>query len=55
LIIDGTNLTGRGNPIHVAENNVVYLRNGVLDKLQDIDEKLMQGYSVDDMEFSKDG
>lgn len=55
MIIDDTNLTGVGNPIHVAENNVIYLRNGVLDKLQDIDEKLMQGYSIDDMEFSKDG
>lgn len=52
MIIDGTNLTGRSDPIHVAENNVIYLRHGAFDKLQTVDETLMQKYSINEMKFS---
>jgi len=52
MIIDGTNLTGRSDPIHIVENNVIYLRHGAPDKLQTVDETLMQKYSIHDIEFS---
>ena len=52
MIINGTNLTGRSDPIHVAENNVIYLRHGASDKLQTVDETMIQKYSINEMEIS---
>lgn len=55
MIIDGTNLTGRSDPIHVVENNVIYLRHRVLDKVEDVDKKLMQEYSIHKIQCSGNG
>jgi hypothetical protein len=40
-------LSARGNPRHVAENNIVYLRHGALDKLQPAHPALMRQYRVE--------
>ncbi|EKD23707.1 MAG: glycosyl transferase family 2 [uncultured bacterium] len=42
--VDGNGLSSGGKPIHVAENNVVYLRHSVSDKLQEVDQNLMAPY-----------
>jgi glycosyltransferase involved in cell wall biosynthesis len=44
---DGHGLTARGNPRHTAENNIVYMRHGVLDKIEPVDDVLMKQYQVD--------
>lgn len=46
FVHDGTGLSARGNPRHVAENNIVYLRHGALDKLQPVAPALMRQYQV---------
>jgi hypothetical protein len=47
FIHDGTGLSARGNPRHPAENNIVYLRHGALDKIQPADPALMREYRVE--------
>ena len=47
FIHDGTGLSARGNPRHPAENNIVYLRHGALDKLQPAHPALMRQYRVE--------
>jgi hypothetical protein len=47
FIHDGTGLSARGNPRHPAENNIVYLRHGALDKIQPVDPALMRQYRIE--------
>lgn len=43
----GTSLSGSKNPIHIAENNLVYLRNNIKDKILKVDASLESQYFVD--------
>lgn len=45
--VDGTGLSSGGKPAHVAENNVVYIRHDVVDKLREVDQKFMKPYKPD--------
>ena len=45
--VDGNGLSSGGKPIHVAENNVVYIRHGVTDKLQKVERESMESYRPD--------
>jgi len=49
-LTDQTGLSGTGHKIHYVENDVVYLRHGVLDKVQMVDKELLKEYSVEDVE-----
>ena len=44
---DGRGLSAQVNPRHAAENNIVYLRHGALDKLQPARPALMRQYRVE--------
>ena len=44
--VDGTGLSSGGKPIHVAENNIVYTRYGIDDKLEEVDPELMKPYKA---------
>ena len=48
-LTDQTGLSGTGHKIHYVENDVVYLRHGVLDKVQMVDKHLMKEYSIEDV------
>lgn len=45
--VDGNGLSSGGKPIHVAENNVVYIRHSVSDKLEEVDRMFMDPYKPD--------
>jgi len=44
--VDGNGLSSGGKPIHVAENNIVYRRHNVLDKIVSVDAKLEEKYQI---------
>ncbi len=45
--VDGSGLSSGGKPIHVAENNIVYTRYGINDKIEQVDPGLMSTYKAD--------
>jgi glycosyltransferase involved in cell wall biosynthesis len=45
--VDGNGLSSGGKPVHVAENNIVYIRHGINDKIEEVDRNLMNAYKPD--------
>ncbi|MFH1292392.1 MAG: glycosyltransferase [bacterium] len=42
--VDGTGLSSGGKPIHVAENNIVYIRQNAKEKIEEVDQELVSRY-----------
>jgi len=49
--VDGNGLSSGGKQKHVAQNNIVYLRNNILYKIEEVDKVLMDEYTVDSIQY----